>query len=70
MSVKALNNFLFVHLKSVIMKCLNLLGKCKRRNSGEERSKTLQTHLHGTDLIGPRSRAGAWEASLLPMALL
>ena len=70
MSVKALNNILFVHLKSVIMKCLNLLGKCKRGNLGEERGKILQVHLHRTDLAGGRSRARTWEASLLLMALL
>lgn len=49
-SVKALRSFLVMHLKSVIMKSLTVLGKGKRGNLGQERGKNLQMYLHGTDL--------------------
>lgn len=43
---------MFVYLKSVIVKCLKLLGKCQRGNSGAERGKTLQVHLQWHRLDG------------------
>jgi len=39
-SVKALNSFLFAHLRRVIMKHLNILGMCKRGDFGEDGDKT------------------------------